>query len=236
MNYKDVLKEFDRYRDRFGLVQPNVSGSSGNGNLYTAEALLIFKQADSLVPFIKEIFKSVLKANLREGTLMRNLDNEFGQNSVDDFIGFSAASFLIDNGDMAESLYDRGKKRFPSHYYNNINPNKFTLKSWILRQYNIICFLKFCAKKKLSIFEQLYWSIALIFNSFSKPEDTNSWIKNHLMISILEGNFSICDLAIRFWRWKFKKNYLGISYVYKIYFQDDEHPLVKYSHYLEAKR
>lgn len=247
-----IQDDFKNYTDQYGLVQPNPNGGSGNGLLYTAEAIVaLFDKGALSQQNIDDFKKAYASCEKEPGLMMRspiggpmNSDGE----APDDYVGCGAASFFLNDG-LAERIlkYGRGS---PSKYgdtglwarilylvlskcglskipynYNNVDPGVWTEWSWLGRQQNLICHLQFAAGETPPIWRRLWWCAAVFQATRAMKSEHDSWILSWLLIRTMNGRSWICKQVANYW-WKKLLNYYpqGMSSVFADYFGNPNHP------------
>lgn len=110
-----IRDDYKAYTDSFGLIQPesgNPAGTSGNGVLYTAQAIVAFHDNDELTQLDSLRFDSTLQACEKEpGLLMRAPAGKDDQEGPDDYVGIGLASSYNDDGEQAKRVIAYGQNR-----------------------------------------------------------------------------------------------------------------------------
>lgn len=250
----DIIEDYKRYTDKFGLVQPRRDSTSGNGARYTAEYILAL-DLESRLDAEKERLTKVYNSLMAEpGLLMRTPDNGFGYQSIDDTIGALTASYFL-RTNYAQDYLDYGKEKpatsidltdtdkeatnkvvwwllsrgkgSVSSVYNNVHPERFHVSSWLGRFPQLLAHANFAARKTPTIWQQTVWIVSVLMSSFSKGQDAKvlAW---HL-IQVAKDQSFVCALVGKFWGWMLKKHYpQGIGEVLERYFNNPDHPAAKW--------
>jgi hypothetical protein len=214
-----------------GFVHNDKNKWSGNGFLYTAEAVRAgfeFDKGDMLEAMVNHTVDGCI--------LKRTVDNAFGQDSIDNYIGMSYLckhygfqTFARNVLDVASDEFDESIATFwdfvvygilfllsygPIKYvYNNINPNKFTVRAWLGRFPHLIAGIKVAAGRRLNLFDKLYTAVVFLFAGITEghdpdlPSDHDAIIRPWMLAGTLEGSSKIIDLAIKVFKRRATKLY-----------------------------
>lgn len=119
-----------RWLDRYGLVKSRIAQSStGNGILYSAIFVMLMHPDPENPNFARDWFSSrVRDCFFKDGCLMRNPGNEFGQESWDDYLGVAAASLVTGDTTVPRAILRYG---FPFFIFNTDGVLKF--EDWLGR-------------------------------------------------------------------------------------------------------
>lgn len=250
----DIQKDLEAYVDQWGLVQPKAGQTSGNGLLYTAEAIAAYIANDALDENAKQRFLNAYGAcEIQPGLFHRRPDGGFGQNQQDDYIGIAYAARYLNEPDMAKRILDYGSEGVKElqllpdndtvtaynilslfgllkvkRVYNNSEPGKFGLKAWFARWPLMFVNLKFAANQDPWLIEKLYWCVVQILSCKADPNNHDSWILSWLSWKTVEGKSWICDLAGKYWLKKFQEKQGDMGSLLERYFNDVNQPLAKY--------
>lgn len=108
-------EDYKPYTDRFGLVQPepgDPAGTSGNGLLYTAQAVVAYHDNDELTYPKMLLFEEAFMACEKEPGLMnRAPEGKDDQEGPDDYVGCGLMSSYADDGSLARRILAYGNKR-----------------------------------------------------------------------------------------------------------------------------
>jgi hypothetical protein len=236
----DVWKPF---QDRFGLIHSvlvdpaNLSPSTGNGLLYTAEACIIMKLRK--VDFDgKAIAATFASCQVKPG-LFRRSPVQDDQDSVDDYIGIGALAGICNFHKIARDILSYGEgsdqgsreavlvrdvlekaggvlgrikkgieKLQPSltipYNYNNVEPGKFTLASWMGRYPALIIHWKLAARIQPNASELSVWSTILLLSAHQNMSTLgqDSWLLSWLMVLTYQTagfRSAVADAAVNEW-------------------------------------
>jgi hypothetical protein len=102
------------YIDRFGLVQPEPgepAGTSGNGILYTAQAIVAYNDHGHLDSDKTRNFEKAISAcETQPGLLHRAPEGKTDQEGPDDYVGAALASRYVDGGALARRVLQYGQQ------------------------------------------------------------------------------------------------------------------------------
>ena len=223
-----ILEDFRPFKDVWGLIQPAVGGSSGNGLRYTSEYLFSLLEHGSITLEEEEaITRAIDSCEYGEqiGVLFRTPENK-DQNAPDDYVAIIAISaFLKDN---RASMYPR---RFIIHWdmYDGVFQNNGGIdnpSAWFWRMPHLLVHAKFAAGFYIDLWSMLPWVWAVLQSAFSKKQDNK--ILGWYLLRAAKGKSKIADKLFSFWSWMLKRHYEGgIGHVLREYF-GFEHPSAKY--------
>jgi len=230
--------------------QTNGPQISQNGVRFTSEyviALALERKLNEEKERLKKVFKSVEQ---KPGLLMRTPENSGGYQSIDDTIGAITVSYLLGT-DYASNFLKYGREKFPTEndetdtnkervkmgrtifsilksfgpvrwVYNNINPQKFHISSYLGRFPQLIAHAMFAAGEPVPIWRQIWWSGSIIYSAFSKSTDAKALAWQLVLVG--RNKSILCDLVSCFWSYMLKKHYPnGIGGVLKKYWSRN-HP------------
>lgn len=224
-------KDFDKYRDVYGLVQNNPDGnSSGNGVRYTSEYFIlgfrygVFKYAESgFTPLID-------RCMVLPGLLGRlPAPNNRGQGALDDYVLATTASIFNDQT-VARSVLSYGQKNH--WFYNNESPERYTLKSWFGRYPGLIAHFYNCVGERPPLFNNVAWCFSLLWCALTAKENQDEWVLSYYLIIAYEmsGHYSwIQDKIIKYWKARFYKYWPGGMRALLTRYFGHEHPLAKWA-------
>lgn len=228
-----IQDDFAPYIDKYGLVQPAIGGTSGNGLLYTAlYAMALLQQGTISVGLAGTILRAYYSCEKGPGLMQRLPNGAFGQEGPDDYVGCGLAANLLGT-ELAESIvtYGRGEKwlgLISKYNYNNVTPGVFTLASWLGRQPQVICHLEFAAGQNPPLWRKLWWNAAITLACFAKVTDQDAHTLTWCLIQVADGKSVITQPFVWLWRKVMaKRKPGGISQNLRDYFGFD-HPLVKW--------
>jgi len=139
------------------------------------------------------------------GTLDRGVKKKKDRNSYDDYIGVGSESYFTDDGSVAHMIYMRGKNNW--WYFRNQELGffeSFTFSNFFWRIPAFIPHIKLCASKfdpkiKLSLFNQIMWSLDIFVTSLTEMANINGRQKDFLFITPmrLHPEYKICQVFIK---------------------------------------
>lgn len=232
-------------RDSFGLIQPKPGEKSGNGILYTAEALILArthgidsKDWESEIRYALELCrveKSTPGFFTRGPTDFRN-----DQEGPDDLCGYAFLSAALDRGLARDCLqflrhgwFFRQWKLRVRWYFPNEEQYRFRFgfRAWIGRFMSAITTLKWAAGERPGILERLYWA-AVVLSSGMFSSNQDPWILSWVSIMTIVENGKGYPApwferkVIGLFNKRLLKRYrFGMQDVFKQYFQDPMHPM-----------
>ena len=249
----DLKAAFQPYTDQWGLVQPQAGSSSGNGLLYTAEAIAALKANNQLTTDMKAQYWAAYEAcEVQPGLFHRRPDGAFGQNQQDDYIGIAYAARHLDRPDIAQRVLDYGDigaNRLTStpasgdeiaykalslfglltvkNVYNDIEPGAFNLKGWFARWPFLGITMKFAAGKDPNILEKLFWCVIQLSSLRADVNNQDNWILSWMAWKTVEGKSWITDLVGKYWLKKFVEKQGSMGDLLERYFNDPNQPVAQ---------
>ncbi len=113
--------------------------------------------------------------------------------------------------------------------WNNIRPKEFHVTSWLFRRSDVIAVLELVAYKKTSVFRYLFLTIMMGTILFqNKDTDHNAFILRYHMARAIDGINWYSSLLAGIVRNKVNKEWGSIGNVIGAYYQNEEHPAVKW--------
>jgi len=230
----EIIKDYLPYKDQYGLVQNNNWGpdnksaiGTGNGMRFTAEAVIAHYRASVYDSVVLGRFKRAIELLEREpGLLNRQPRYIVDQDSHDNYIAAISIANIV-GSNLAHRIYDYGKKHWFN--YNNVNPGKFTFRSWLGRKLEFRAHLKMAIGKEPNIIEKLYWCIVIFIAAGSKFDDRDEWVLSWFLIFTARYQHGIMGIVRRYWIKKFKHKVPGgIGKVLSRYYADKGHPSIKW--------
>lgn len=214
MLYTDLAAQ--HYLDtRYGVVS-NTEGSCDNFHLFSSEAMLTAGWI--LWPQYLTFFKA---CEVEPGLIKRYPGRMGGGISQDEMIGAATLDVLA-----ADRLYQYGEAH---HWYFNPDATAFTLSNWYGRFLDFKPYIKMRAGYRLNIIDKIGWSIMTVLSPLSAESNTSGKLLKWSQLSSMQGNNWLCDMAIKFWKWKMTRTYPGgLKQLMSIYFPPT-HPLVTYA-------
>jgi hypothetical protein len=196
------------------------------------------------------IKNAMLNHCIKTGLIKRTTDNGFTVESADDYIGAALLCKEIDISFAKQILeYGRKSKAFElqsnlsedigevaaftalkekdggvSYIYNNIEPEKFNTRAWLVRFRHMMISLQYAALESPSFLDKIY-----MMGYFLKKEEKESHdaiIKPWVISNIIGGKSFLIDFCIKSWRKRVKAIYNTPGNLLANYFQNENHPLV----------
>lgn len=97
-----IQDTYKNYLDVNGLVKPQLTWTnSGNGILYTSLAVVLGYTRKEDWVYYKSVILSCIDSN---GVLMRTPDNQFGQQSWDDYLGLAVACLVLGETEIPQHM------------------------------------------------------------------------------------------------------------------------------------
>jgi hypothetical protein len=250
-----IQDDFKVYTDPNGLVQPTPGSQSGNGLLFTAEAIAAFKAHNVLDPIAVDKFIAAYRTcETQPGLYHRRPDGVFGQEAQDDYIGIAYASRYLNRPEIAQRVLDYGNKgalglqdgatkgvkilynvlsifglKSIKNVWNNEQPGKFSINAWLGRTPTMIVDMKFAAGVEPGIFEKLYWCVAMLYSMKNDIRAHDSWVLSWMSWKTAEGKSWLCDFVGKIWLKKFNAYYPnGMGQLLSDYFVNPAHPSAIY--------
>ena len=118
MDGHDLVRSIQRWLDRFELVKPQAgSGDSGNGILYSCIYLIFLFEIDRTL-IDKLWFEEIIqRCSYAPGVLNRTPNNDYGQETWDDYLGVAAVCILLKERHIAKEIIIHGITHFG--FYTN---------------------------------------------------------------------------------------------------------------------
>lgn len=233
----DLYNALRPYIDAVGLVQDSPGGRSGNGILYTAEAVIRLHDLGSLTPEIRSDFRvAISDCEIAPGFFRRHPEH-FSTDQVrqDDYLALAALSKYLDWPELARLILEYGQRPktvFPPlpwprtrYYYPNERgwDHPWYPEAWIGAYPACIATLKQAAGNPLTGHEQDWINYAVEYGPNRKnPSDRDSYI---LAWIILRTANPSGEARQGYWRQMVAANYWDIATLLGAYFRDKNHPL-----------
>lgn len=116
------------------------------------------------------------------------------------------------------------------NYWNNQNPNKFSLFGWYGRSPGHMGWTDICATGHTTWFRAAGVWVGQLLSIFAKPGNTDAWKLPYICWYYLKERGWIWRLGYSIWKRKFLQMYPGgMKEVYSIYYGDPNHPIRKYA-------
>jgi len=234
--------EFAQWRDPAGMVSPfpDRNEITGNGLLYTAEAMISLKEMGLLTEQeIKDYIALMATCKVPGYEGLYNRSPLFlTQESIDDYSGLCAGYHLVGYYEGVEAILDYGKKNWFN--YNNINPGKITASSWLIRFPQLIAQMYMCANKRVPFFLACYYILERLFTTYVSIRKGNR-IHDFVLVGLMKSysarsynkSSRIMNWLIQKTSYLFNKRVLqfypeGYGQAFGDYCKIYEHPLTKY--------
>jgi hypothetical protein len=227
-----IRDEMVAYTGPDGLVWSSLNGPGGNGVLYTAEyAVILWRMGIVSTSDLLAWHKAMQPCLVQPGLLQRQAGNTL-QEGPDDYVGYLAACAVFHMIPEARDVFNYGYKYWGS--FNNTNPGKWTIDSWLWRQPQMIAHNLYGMAQTPNFIRRGFWIIAILLAAYNTSlADTDTSILSWLLIQAWSANGKpgiIGKLAVWIWSKRLLKVFgqTGMQKVFSIYFQP-EHPIAKYS-------
>jgi hypothetical protein len=233
MGLKEEIR--DGYTDANGLVSPHRCSPlevnpSGNGVMYTGELMMMLALRGEIDFEDDESFVDAMRTCQVEPGLLKRGPGYRDQEGPDDYYGFAAGCVATDAITLADNVVDYGLANFGS--FNNEDPGKWTWKSFLWRQPQLICALYAAADRApIWIFPLRLYTAAVIATScmLAPLEDTDARRLSWLLLHTMRRTSLLCRAAGWFWNRRLRKHYgpEGMRAVARVYYEAG-HPFAKY--------
>lgn len=222
--------------DGNGLVSPepcdptNLNSASGNGVLYTAEAILTLDRRGELTPGALALWMhSLSRCFVDSGLLARApLGKSFALDieQIDDYHGILAVSARFDYR-VAEEILDYGRNvrvkigplRLP-FWYNSTNPSdplrdirsgKIAWSACFFPRFpQLVAAMYWAAHKKAPWYLNFYAALVVVIACFAKRTNTDApmltWLLCYTNTHALLPS-KLVSLAEKLWRWQYKRQW-----------------------------
>lgn len=214
----DPRGEIHGFTDQSGLVSPwlcsNAVSGSNNGILYTALWLFCLKRSGGLNEEDCQKWRKLMRScQVRPGLLKRSPVNSTDVEGNDDYIGYLAGCKLTGSGDYAREYLEYGRTN--AGCYNNVNPNKWTLRSFLWRQPQLIAHAYYASASQMSgitciikHFVKLVWSLTMFLSSRMQPlKDSDSRILSWLLYKTWDKKGYFARRAVCGWLKRLRRDY-----------------------------
>lgn len=197
----DIHEEFKRFTDQYGLLSDKSKGGkgvvSGNGILYTAHYVLALTDNRKLTIEDGEQIGNALNLVEKEsGLYMRSVEKPNDVEGPDDYVGIGTLSEFLFHPDRAARVLKR--LRMTGGSLNTTTPGKWTPRTWLGRQQQLVCHLQFAAGEKPDPFKLLIWCISVLSSMLSKHED--SYILSYHLVRVGEKHSFIAMIVGQIFR------------------------------------
>lgn len=233
-----LREDIKPYLDRFGLVQDGGKRDSRNALLNTSLYYVFLVLRGESLPGDKEEFERLLATcRVAPGLFRRTPDCEDLQ-AHDDYKAICTAAKLL-GSDIAEEIFQYGQKH---HYvFNWKHPGcgilrglrengKFNITPLFGRDLSFVAHTYFCTGRKLPWLLEQAWAWTVETSGKSNRNDQDARKLTWLLIEGMEHTSEECLAAAASWQKRFVQEYPGgLGEVLRNYWNDPNHPLVKYS-------
>lgn len=227
------LEVIEHYLDEDGLVLPkkNTDGPNETGNnLYTwIWFYLLWKREEqkdkALIHSFQQLASSLFVSGY-PGLMFKSPGKINDEQSHDDYIWLTAASQIIDNGHIAYKVWFHGHNHCST--WNNLNPKKFTFRSWFGRFPWFICHFYYCCFKEPGLFLSLAWYFRILCLGIFGSKSNTAWLLTYPMVVSRLSSGSIDKFIVNKWNKKMRSIYSdGFKGVLAEHLELD-HPILKY--------
>lgn len=226
MVFMALYLELQAYQDKYGFVQP-AEGWSGNGILYTSEAMILLKKWQELTQLqIKRFNETIQTVEIEPGLYNRfpGYDDQEGQ---DDYIGLTLASNIMGTK-HAKDVFNYGRSHGWVFSNKKDNKDKWPARFWRMPQ--LLAHFYWCAGVEPPLWQKIYWMLVILTTGvFTDGKGQDTWILSWLHIEACpHKEYWSYKFTIKMWQkrlLKFKPN--GMKQVFEEYFGKD-HPIAKY--------
>lgn len=220
-----LREEIKPYIDQYGLVQYKPGEGSGNGLLVTSlhriceELLGVRKTLDDWVVFSR----AVRSCEVDTGLFQRSPGSS-DLEAMDDYVGLCAASPVV-----ADWVHYQGSgQKFPGYNYNNVNPGKFTLQSWLGRMPHFPAHVQMAANEPHDSWRMPFWFGAVVLGAYGKDGDQDSKLMAWLLLYAAKGKTIWWKPANWIFQRRLKKQWGSLKAVVSVALGAAEHPIAKY--------
>ena len=240
-----MAEDFQQYTDSIGLVQDRVptpgQEATGNGLLFTAEAILVQESYAPLSETSRRAYVAAIAQCQAIPGLYNRWPRDLAQEGIDDYIGLGAASkhLLGDYGirpTIVDNILEYGlQSKFQwsifkfNYYYENQDPFVHTdTAAWLGRYPGFRAHMDFCNGEKSSMFWRFMWSLSIATAGLTDPKNNNNWTLPWVMVKCAPKDSIMCNLAIKYFNYRLKKHWGSMKAVFASYFADQNHPIIKW--------
>ncbi len=240
MSFRSEMEE--GYQDSINLVAPakcppSAHNPSGNGICYTGEYMMILHKREEMDDQLaSDFFHSMNACMVEPGLLERGPVYTGEAESVDDYYGFAAGCVATDHEELAEMVIDWGWTHLGS--FNDKDPGKWTFRSWLWRQPQLVFALYMAAKKGPKwynpwtwwLLPHLIWTVGVLYFAcaMSVPNNWDHWRLTWLLATATEGNW-LCRMAAKKWYSRLYKAWPGgMQHLAAAGYYQAGHPFSKY--------
>lgn len=199
----------------------------GNSPVYFASYLAIKRRFLTITLDDKYWFKDIYHDCLVEPGLTDRGSHKRGDREThDNPLALAYASCVTGEFQACIDIYEYGKNHF--WIYNNAKLKGLILRKTIHgRMPGFIQHLKLGVRKKLNLFDQIWWFLAVAFNSGESGLQLSFIMID--MYRIQPYTYWLCDKAVEMFENSVRKRYPNLmGDVYEIYFKKPAHPFARY--------
>lgn len=221
---EQVKGDYAKYRDTFGLQHPSIGGSvSENGVRFTAQYVIALVRHGMLS--YGEKLRIVASIPWKERGLLQRHQTGGRQDSVDNYIGLAVIANFCGK-EMAKDVLEYGRKHWG--FYNNENPGKKSLRSFLWRFPQLFAHLRMAAGLRPNLFQWIFWWASVYHASFSKDQDRR--VLSAMLCIVANGRGGrITRYIVRRFIASYERQIPGgLGQTLAEYYKDAAHPDVKY--------
>ncbi len=223
---RTLRADFNAYRDKYGLVQPKPDSPGRGGLLYSSLYYALLVREGLAKPLdLDEHRRLVGDSEIVSGLLSCD-PVATHQQTVDAYIGVTAASALIDpHRVIAKEVFDFGLTT--GFLYNNVRPNMYAIYADHGSHVGFIAHLQFARGAVPDFLERAEWVAAIILSCLKSKQQLHARISAYLMLQTA-GEMHLCSrFAGAIFKWKLKIDFPegGMGEVFQDLFRDNLHPL-----------
>lgn len=227
-------QDFAPYRDKFGLIQNNPGGSSGNGLRYTSEYYILKFRYGLATKDDTLQFEAIVRRCFAEPGLLNRSPEDKSQQKFDDYVAVTTASLIFELL-LANDIKSYGLKH--RQYFRNDKSPSLPFKdkwgAWFGKDQGLIAHFYYADNDTPSWFKTVMWTINILLCAYTAKESQDEWVLSSHQIIAYEWSKDRTwpqDQACRIWRRQFKKQWGvdGMSNLLEKYF-GHKHPLAKYA-------
>lgn len=219
----------EMYEDSNGVLKDRNKVIDGNAVLYTGAKFSLLKDFNELN--LQDLFDydEMVAAIEKQPGLLQRYKKPDDQEAHDNYIGAVVASVVLDDGVLASRIVRYGRKNWYS--WDNLNPGKWSGKTFFARHPGFWATLKAGADEWLNPFDQLMAFIDLVMLVFSE-DGSSGTLMDYLQYKVYTRKCSwIAEPLVRLGCVIFKAAYFrrhpkGIKESYAEYF-GPEYPLAQ---------
>lgn len=109
--------------------------------------------------------------------------------------------------------------------YNNVNPTKFRMNTWLGRRFDVVAVIQMAANKPVNFFYWIYWAITmLMIYTQDRKSNHNAFILRYTAARAVEGYGFMTNLVIKLFKKRFIKIWNSLGEVKAAYYNNPEHP------------